>query len=102
MGFGGAGVGLGGAGAEVRVEFAHAAGLKTVDGAAPTGFWVADDAAEWVRAEARIVGETVVLTAEGVKEPLYVRYAFAGFPEVNLVNGAGLPAYPFRMDGFGP
>jgi len=84
------------------VNFENAAGLKTTDGAAPKGFWVADDSQKWVRAEAEISAETIVLTAEEVQRPLYVRYAFAGKPEVNLVNGAELPARPFRTDSFGP
>jgi sialate O-acetylesterase len=84
------------------VHFKHATDLKTTDGQAPSGFWVADDAANWVPAVAEIEGETVVLRAEEIAQPLYVRYAFAGKPKVNLVNGAGLPAYPFRNDSFKP
>jgi sialate O-acetylesterase len=30
--------------------------------------------------------------------PAACRYAFAGKPDVNLVNGEGMPAYPFRTD----
>jgi sialate O-acetylesterase len=29
-------------------------------------------------------------------KPKYVRYAYAAMPKVNLVNKAGLPAYPFN------
>ena len=47
---------------------------------------------------ARIDGETVVLRAPGVPQPAAVRYAFSDCPQVNLVNGAGLPAEPFRTD----
>ena len=35
-------------------------------------------------------------------KPKYVRYAFTGKPEVNLVNEVDLPAYPFRTDTFQP
>lgn len=90
------------AGNSLVVHFEHAAGLKTLDGGAPTAFWIADDSANWVPANADLRGETVVLSADKVKRPLYVRYAFAGKPTVNLVNGAGLPAYPFRNDTFEP
>jgi sialate O-acetylesterase len=34
--------------------------------------------------------------------PAFVRYAFAGKPDVNLVNGANLPVYPFRADDWPP
>ena len=43
------------------VHFDHAEGLKTLNGKAPEGFWVADESATWVRADAELDGETVVL-----------------------------------------
>lgn len=89
-------------GASLVVQYDHAQGLATTDKASPSGFWLADDAGAWHRAQAKIVGQTVVLRCAKVKAPRFVRYAFAGKPEVNLVNGAGLPAYPFRTDGFEP
>ncbi|MBK1825573.1 hypothetical protein JIN81_00955 [Haloferula rosea] len=84
------------------VRFEHASGLTTTDGEAPTGFWLADDSAKWVEADAELKGETILLRSSDLAKPLYVRYAFAGKPKVNLVNGAGLPAYPFRTDTFAP
>ncbi|GAB5561274.1 MAG: sialate O-acetylesterase [Synoicihabitans sp.] len=87
---------------ELIVHFDHAMGLRTKDGEAPQAFWIADNSENWAQAEARIVGETVVLTSATVAKPRHVRYAWAGKPEVNLVNGAGLPAYPFRTDNFAP
>jgi sialate O-acetylesterase len=84
------------------VHFEHAADLKTLDGGAPTAFWIAGDSGEWVPAKAELRAETVVLSASEIEQPIYVRYAFAGKPTVNLVNGAGLPAYPFRNDTFKP
>ena len=84
------------------VHFNHADGLKTRDGKVPTAFWLADASGKWVPADAAINGQTVVLQSSELKKPLYVRYAFAGKPKVNLVNGSGLPAYPFRTDKFQP
>jgi sialate O-acetylesterase len=83
---------------QLTVYFRHADGLKTSDNRAPTGFWLADETGEFKKAEAKIVGETVVLSSKEIGIPLYVCYAFAGKPKVNLVNSAGLPAYPFRAD----
>jgi len=80
------------------IEFDHADGLKTTDGAAPAGFQLAGREKVWLPATATIKGNTVELAAEGLNEPCFVRYAFAGKPKVNLVNGARLPAYPFRTD----
>ncbi len=84
------------------VHFDHANGLKTNDGKAPTGFWLADDSKKWIPAKAEIEGPTVTLQSPQLTKPLYVRYAFAGMPKVNLVNGSDLPAYPFRTDRFHP
>ncbi len=89
-------------GAEIVVHFDHADGLKTVDGESPGAFWVAAESAGWSRAVGRIEGNTVVLNSVEIEAPLHVRYAFAGKPAVNLVNDAGLPAYPFRTDTFAP
>lgn len=88
--------------AQLVVHFDHAEGLKTLDGNAPKAFWLADASAQWVKAEAELKGQTVVLSTPVLKKLLYVRYAFAGKPDVNLVNAAGLPACPFRTDTFKP
>lgn len=90
------------AGDSLVVHFEHAAGLQTKDGQMPSGFWIADDSANWVPATATLRGDTVVLRSPELQRPLYVRYAFAGKPSVNLVNAVGLPAYPFRTDRFEP
>lgn len=84
----------------ITVYFDHAEGLTTTDKKPPSGFWLADETGEWVPAEAVIQGQTVMLQAERLANPQFVRYAFAGKPLVNLVNAAGLPAYPFRTDNF--
>jgi sialate O-acetylesterase len=82
----------------VRIRFRHAAGLRTRDGGPPSGFAVAGPDRRFVWADARLEGETVILTAPQGGEARYVRYAWANNPDVNLVNGAGLPAAPFRTD----
>ncbi|MGN0242451.1 MAG: sialate O-acetylesterase [Lachnospiraceae bacterium] len=52
----------------------------------------------FVDATATIVDNTVVLYAESIKKPAYVRYAYDNVPEnPNLANGAGLPAPAFTM-----
>lgn len=84
------------------IEFAHAEGLKTTDGGPPKGFWLAADDRVWQVAEASIVGGKVVLSSDAVAAPVACRYAFCGKPDVNLVNGANLPAYPFRTDAWPP
>jgi len=85
-------------GDKMRVRFTHAAGLKTRDGAAPTGFFVAGDDRKFVPAEARIEGNAVVVRSKDVPHPTAVRYAWADNPSGNLYNADGLPASPFRTD----
>jgi hypothetical protein len=52
----------------------------------------------WVWAEAKIDGNTVVLSSPQVPKPVAARYAWAGNPLCNLYNKEGLPAAPFRTD----
>lgn len=87
---------------QVVVHFDHAQGLRTVDQKAPKGFWLAEDNGKWVEADSEIKGQSVVLGSSELTSPKYVRYAFVGKPDVNLVNEADLPAYPFRTDNFNP
>ncbi|MGB0582304.1 MAG: sialate O-acetylesterase [Limisphaerales bacterium] len=89
-------------GHELKVSFNHSAGLKTSDGQAPTEFWIAGRDGKWFPTVAKIEQDFVVLSSPDCPNPVFVRYAFTGKPSVNLVNGAGLPAYPFRTDRFEP
>ena len=84
----------------IRVSFRYADnGLKTSDGKAPGAFAVAGADRKFVWAEARIDGKTVVVRSPKIKEPRYVRYAYAGYRgDCNLQNAESLPAYPFRSD----
>jgi len=86
----------------VQLHFQHAKGLRTTDGQPPREFWVAGPDRKWQPAEANLDGDSVVLKWNGIKKPIAVRYAFSGFPDVNLVNGEGLPALPFRTDSDTP
>ncbi len=80
------------------VRFDHAADLKTRDGQAVTGFAVAGEDRQWRWAEATINGAGVTAWSPQVPRPTAVRYGWADNPRCNLVNGAGLPAVPFRSD----
>ncbi len=68
-------------------------------------FAIAGADRRFVRAEAAIEGDRVVVWSEHVPEPVAVRYAWADNPEgANLFNAEGLPASPFRSTpgGRGP
>ena len=64
------------------------------------GFAICGEDRKWVWADARIDGDTVLVWSDKVPAPVAVRYAWADNPTVNLYNGAGLPAGPFRTDSF--
>lgn len=81
------------------VRFDHADGGLVAKGGGPLrGFAIAGPDREFVWAEARIDGHTVVVSSPQVQEPAAVRYAWASNPQGNLCNQAGLPASPFRTD----
>ena len=62
------------------------------------GFYVAAADRQWVEAEARIDGASIVVSSPKVTQPVAVRYGWALSPRANLYNKAGLPASPFRTD----
>lgn len=78
-------------------------GLKSLDGKDLRWFAIAGADKRFYPARAVIAGETVMVAAPEVPEPLAVRYAWANNPDgANLGNGAGLPALPFRTDDWAP
>jgi len=83
-------------GRTVRVSFDHAeGGLASRDGQPLTWFEIAGADGRFVKAEARIDGETVVVSSPSVAEPKAVRLGWGMEAQPNLVNRAGLPASPF-------
>ena len=62
------------------------------------GFSVAGDDRTWHEADARIDGDSVLVSAAAVPRPVAVRYGWANAPRCNLANHEGLPASPFRTD----
>jgi sialate O-acetylesterase len=84
-------------GKSMRVVFANTAGkLDTRDGKAPDWFEIIGAGTDYVKADAVIDGDSIVLTAAGVDKPVGVRFAWHQSAEPNLKNGAGLPASAFR------
>jgi sialate O-acetylesterase len=85
-------------GAAIIISFDHAGGLKTSDGSAVRGFAIAGDDHKWYWADAKIDGNKVVVSASDVPHPVAVRYAWASYTDLNLQNGDGFPALPFKSD----
>lgn len=85
---------------EIIIGFNHiGSGLEDF-GQELTGFEIAGEDANYVEAEAVIVGDTVVVSSPSVDLPVMVRYGWAMYPECNLFNVEGLPASPFMTEGF--
>lgn len=86
-------------GRAVRIKFSHlGGGLVAKDGALKT-FEIAAADKVFVAADAKIDGDSVVVTSKTVEAPIAARYAWSNYPEgCNLFNAAGLPAAPFRTD----
>jgi len=82
---------------KIILHFAHGAGL-VAHGDKLTGFAIAGADKKFVWADAKIDGDTVVVSSAAVPNPVAVRYAWADNPVCNLYNNAGLPASPFRTD----
>jgi sialate O-acetylesterase len=84
----------------IRLKFSHLSGGLVAKGAGPLKWFVIAGAdLKFVPAQARIDGETVVVSSSEVPVPVAVRYAWVNFPDgCNLYNFAGLPAAQFRTD----
>jgi sialate O-acetylesterase len=97
---------------KVTLKFKHVGGGLVI-GAAPiiklgqepnkpadklVGFSIAGADKNFVWANAKIEGDTVVVWSDTVSKPVAVRYAWANNPECNLYNKEGIPASPFRTD----
>lgn len=72
-------------------------GLEAREGALQ-GFLIAGKDQKFVPAEAKIEGDTVVVSSPQVSEPVAVRYAWEDNPVSSLYNKNGYPASPFRTD----
>ncbi len=69
-----------------------------VKGNKPEEFAITGDDGKWYWAEARIEGDTAVVSSPEVPKPTAARYAWQSNPTATLFNMEGLPAIPFRTD----
>jgi sialate O-acetylesterase len=101
-------------GHQIQLSFDHVGGglmaakkteARAIDAPKPVetleGFAIAGEDKQWVWATAKIEGDKLVVSSPDVKQPVAVRYAFSMNPDkANLYNKEGLPASPFRTDGW--
>jgi sialate O-acetylesterase len=96
---------------KIRLSFDHVGGglmvgskegkkpVKEVKDGKLQRFAIAGADGKWVWAEARIDGESVVVSSPKVNKPVAVRYAYSSNPAgANLYNRDGLPAAPFHAE----
>lgn len=85
-------------GSGLRLWFDSVGGGLQAKGGDLEDFVIAGPDRQFHAAEARIEGDTIVVSSANVKTPLAVRYAWDADPEATLFNRSGLPASPFRTD----
>ncbi len=87
-------------GPKAVVHFTHVGKGLIARGEKLEGFAIAGADGNFVWGDARIEGNTVVVTHPQVAAPAAVRYGWANYPLCNLYNADGLPASPFASDRF--
>ena len=85
------------AGAAVRVSFDHLRGGLVATVGRLDGFQIAGADRRFVRADATVDGETVLVSSPLVSAPRAVRYAWDDDAQGTVANAAGLPASPFEL-----
>lgn len=85
----------------VRITFDHVeGGLISRDGKPLSHFQIAGEDKQFVPAQAKIEGDSVIVSSPDVARPVAVRFGWDQLAEPNLANKAGLPASPFRTDNW--
>lgn len=85
---------------KIIITFTHTGtGLITNDGGELCELAIAGADKKFIWAKAKLDGDKVIVWNDNIKDPVYVRYAWADNPvNPNLYNKEGLPASPFRTD----
>jgi sialate O-acetylesterase len=88
-------------GKQAIIEFdSIGSGLTPAKKGALNAFAIAGVDRKWHWADAKIKGDSVVVSSPDVPQPVAVRYAWANNPSQRnlLYNKEGIPASPFRTD----
>jgi sialate O-acetylesterase len=86
-------------GGDATLKFDHVeGGLISRDGNPLSWFTIAGADGSFYPATATIMGRKVIVSADEVKKPKAVRFAWDETAEPNLSNQEGFPAEPFRTD----
>jgi sialate O-acetylesterase len=82
------------------LSFKHVGGGLVSKGGPLQGFTIAGEDHKFVKAEAEIRDDRIVVWSKEVEKPVAVRFGWTNFVVANLFNKEGLPATPFRTDDF--
>ena len=84
-------------GSKIRLSFEHTgSGLASRDAKPLDWFEIAGEDGKFVKAQAVIDGNTVLVSSDAIAKPSAVRFAWDQEAEPNLINKEGLPAGSFR------
>lgn len=83
-------------GGRMRLRFDHAKGGFVSTAEKITGFEAAGADGKYIPAAAEIDGEDILISANGVDEPRFVRYLWTNYTDVTLFGVNGIPLAPFR------
>jgi sialate O-acetylesterase len=83
----------------MRVWFDHGQGLS-FRGKPSSGFELAGPDHHFIPAQATVDADTVMVSAPGLPQPMYVRFGWNGVVTDSLYNGAGLPASTFSSEPY--
>ncbi len=86
-------------GSKAILHFDYADGGLVSKGKELANFEVAGADLKFVKADAKIKGNTIVVQAKSVKKPVAVRYEWSNAITPTLFNKAGLPASTFSTEG---
>ncbi len=87
-------------GNQAMVSFVNTVGGLVGRSGTVRDFFIAGSDRKWYPADAFIVGDRVWASSVYVSMPVAVRFGWADSPDINLYNGAGFPAMPFRSDNW--
>jgi len=83
-------------GNSIKVQFDNVDKGLVSTGHDLTGFELAGKDGKYIKADARITGNEVVVSSPKVPKPVFVRYCWRNGSTASLLNGDGLPALQFR------
>jgi len=85
----------------IRIQFdSVGGGLAVRDDKPLSWFQIAGEDKNFVEAQAKIDGSSVIVSSDKVAKPVAVRFGWDEQAQPNLINKEGLPASPFRTDAW--